>query len=59
MATNTEQMKDGMGKVLDGCATCCEGVRREAEAAGLAPEIMRDLDQAIRICREVATQIRS
>jgi hypothetical protein len=58
-AQNTQDMKKGMGQVLEGCATCCDGVRREAQAAGLSDDVMKELDQAIRICRDVAQRLNS
>jgi hypothetical protein len=56
---NTQGMKEGMSQVLQGCATCCDGIRREAQEAGMPEDVLRDLDQAIKICKDVAQRLHS
>lgn len=55
---NSPELKEGMSEVLNGCAMCCDGIRKEAESAGLPQDVIQDLDQAIRICRDVAGRLR-
>lgn len=57
-ANQSSGMKEGMSQVLEGCATCCDGIRREAQESGLSENVLNDLDQAITICRSVREQLR-
>lgn len=53
----TQERRAGMSEVLEGCAMCCEGIRREAKEAGLPDDQLRRLDEAISICRDVANRL--
>jgi hypothetical protein len=56
---NSREMKEGMSQVLDGCATCCDGIKKEAEVSGLPGDMVHKLDEAIQICKDVARQLRT
>ncbi|MDP9349943.1 MAG: hypothetical protein M3P51_00135 [Chloroflexota bacterium] len=57
MATQYEV--EGLDEVLQGCAACCDGVLRQAQAANLNPDLIRRLGEARDLCRGIANDLQS
>lgn len=55
---STERL-EGMSEVLDGCATCCDGILKEARAADLPQEKLSRIENAIDVCKEAARELRA
>jgi hypothetical protein len=60
MAQNdTATQLKGLGEVLAGCASCCDGVLAQARTAGASQDIVDRLQQASDICRGLAEDLPS
>jgi hypothetical protein len=57
MAQTTSTELSGLGEVLAGCSTCCDGALSQARAAGANEDIISRLEQARDLCRSVADEL--
>jgi hypothetical protein len=48
---------EGLGSVLQGCASCCDGVLQQVRDAGLDQDIIRRLEQARDLCRSLGEEL--
>jgi hypothetical protein len=48
---------EGLGSVLQGCASCCDGVLQQVRDAGLDQDVIRRLEQARDLCRSLGEEL--
>jgi hypothetical protein len=48
---------EGLGSVLQGCASCCDGVLQQVRDANLDQDLIRRLEQARDLCRSLGEEL--